>query len=480
MHKSLYWKLTLAFVLVAFTTAGLVALFIRVTSPYELEQLIIDQERSSLVKALSSYYQSKGSWDGIAPLWEQLQSIELTEITNTAENPESSDEKLGRDYGEDDLFGLADMRGIVIVPADPQFPPGSKIPPQMIKAGRPVLVGGNPVGIVLTSNRVPEFDPEEALYLQRTNRALLLAVFIALFVALLIGIVLARTLTQPLQTLKQAAQNIAQGQLEQQVAVSSQDELGQLAAAFNRMSQEVSRVNQSRRQMTADIAHDLRTPLTVISGYIESMRDGVLKPTPQRYSLIYAEIERLQRLVEDLRMLSLADAGELSLNLQQVPSKNLLNRAAALFQPLAEQKNVTILVDANGNSPDILVDEERMMQVLGNLLTNALRYTPSGGMITLSGNTKEDKVDITVQDTGMGIAPEDLPWVFERFHRVEKSRHAENGESGLGLAIVKALIESQGGSAWAESIPRAGTTIHLILPHPKAKGREPVSNLLYN
>jgi signal transduction histidine kinase len=230
------------------------------------------------------------------------------------------------------------------------------------------------------------------------------------------------------------------------------------------MSQEVARVNQLRRQMTADIAHDLRTPLTVISGYIESMRDGVLQPTPQRLALIYTEIERLQDLVGDLLMLSLADAGELSLNLQQISPKSLLEQAADIFRHQADQKNVAINVDAKSDLPEIRADQARMMQVLDNLISNALRHTPSEGKITLSAQVSGDKLEICVQDTGEGIPAEDLPFVFSRFHRVDKSRHTETGETGLGLAIVKALVETHGGSILAQSVVGQGTTIQLKFP----------------
>jgi signal transduction histidine kinase len=230
------------------------------------------------------------------------------------------------------------------------------------------------------------------------------------------------------------------------------------------MSREVARVNQQRRQMTADIAHDLRTPLTVIAGYIESMQDGVLAPTPQRLALIYTEISRMQNLVGDLRMLSQVDAGELPLSPQKISPKPLLERSANLFYNQAKQQNVSISVDADTNLPEILVDEARMMQVFGNLLSNALRYTPPEGRIVLAARGIDGKLEMTVQDNGSGILPEDLPFIFDRFHRGDKSRHTEGGESGLGLAIVKALVESQGGQVSAESTPGAGTTIRLLFP----------------
>jgi signal transduction histidine kinase len=338
-----------------------------------------------------------------------------------------------------------------------------------LQAGTPVTVDGKQVGTILTAKEPPGFNPQEAQFLQRTNEALIFAMLGALLVALVIGGLLARTLTGPLQALTHAAQNITQGQLEQEVKVRTNDEIGQLAAAFNRMSQEVARVNQLRRQMTADIAHDLRTPLTVISGYVESMRDGDLKPSTERFALIYSEIERLQNLVGDLRMLSMVDAGELSLNPQSISPKNLLERASALFRHQAEGQHVTIQVNAGDDLPNIRVDEARLIQVLGNLISNALRYSLPGGTITLAAQTSADQLEIRVEDTGTGIPADELPYIFNRFRRGDKSRHTETGETGLGLAIVKALVEAHGGSVSAESKPDEGTTIRLMFPSEKSK-----------
>ena len=282
--------------------------------------------------------------------------------------------------------------------------------------------------------------------------------------ALIIGVLLARALVKPLQALTVAAGNIARGQLEQQVQVNSTDEIGQLANAFNRMSQEVWRVHQQRKQMTADIAHDLRTPLTVIAGYVESMRDGVLKPTTERFSLMYGEIERLQNLVDDLRMLSQVDAGELPLHPQAVAPRALLEQAAAPFMLRAGQQKVGLSVRTDENLPNIRVDEGRMMQVFGNLITNSLRYTPEGGQIELSASALNGRVLLVVQDTGTGIEPDDLPFIFDRFRRADKSRHTDAGKSGLGLAIVKALVEAHSGTVRAESVHSEGTRIEISLP----------------
>ncbi|MEJ2596768.1 MAG: HAMP domain-containing sensor histidine kinase [Anaerolineales bacterium] len=468
MLKSLYWKLTLAFMLVAFTTAALVALFIRLTSANRLMQLVIEQQRSSLQQTLQSYYASNGSWVGVSQNWSQIQSLVLPTPAAPPQDHPPQDNHPPDGQDKRNFLGLADAQGTVIVPVDHNYPAGSSLPPDILRAGTPISVDGQQVGTILTANEPPGFNPQEAQFLQRTNEALIYAMLGALLVALAIGILLARTLTSPLQALTRAAQSITQGQLEQQVKVGASDEIGQLATAFNRMSQEVARVNQLRRQMTADIAHDLRTPLTVISGYVESMRDGDLKPTTERFALIYSEIERLQNLVGDLRMLSMADAGELSLNPQSISPKNLLERTSALFRNQAERQHVTIQVDAGDDLPNICVDEARMIQVLGNLISNALHYSSSDGTITLAAQPSGDRLEIRVEDMGIGIPADELPYIFNRFHRGDKSRHTETGETGLGLAIVKALVEAHGGSVLAESHPDEGTIIRLAFPIDQA------------
>jgi len=469
VRKSLYWKLTLAFMLVAVFTAGLVAIFIRVTSADRLTRLIIDQQRDTLEQELVTYYQTYGSWNGVEQNWVSLQR--QNQIPATSSTPAPPPAGNGLDPGPDNfqrdrrsLFGLADENGAVLISVQREYPQGSTLPAALLAEGKAIKVNGKTVGTILTTPQRPYFNPAEDLFLARTTQALGLAMAGALLVALIIGILLARTLTRPLQALTDAAQKIAAGDLEQQVSVTSNDEIGQLAVSFNRMSQEVARGNQLRRQMTADIAHDLRTPLTVIAGYIESMRDGVLKPTPQRLDIIYTEIERLQHLVSDLRMLSQVDAGELPLHPQNILPSQILARSAELFRHNAEQQGVTLQVKPDGNTSEIFVDEARIMQVMDNLISNALRYTPPGGKIILAAEENQQNVDVTVLDTGVGITEEDLPFIFDRFHRGDKSRSSATGQSGLGLSIVKALVEAHQGKVWVESKLGKGTTFHLEFP----------------
>jgi signal transduction histidine kinase len=256
---------------------------------------------------------------------------------------------------------------------------------------------------------------------------------------------------------------VAKGDLKQHVPVTSRDELGELAVAFNQMSADLDRLNQSRRQMTADIAHDLRSPLTVIGGYVESMRNGVLKPTPERLNTIHAEVQHLQRLVEDLRTLSQADAGELTLNCEPITPLALLERMAKSYGHLAAQKKVTLEVQADPALPEIRLDPDRMAQVFGNLITNSLRYTPEGGEIILAAGQEANLLVFCVQDKGQGIPAGALPHIFDRFYRADPAR-AQGDESGLGLAIARSIVEAHGGSISAESEVGKGTRVKIVFP----------------
>jgi two-component system, OmpR family, sensor histidine kinase BaeS len=462
MKKSIYIKLAIAFMLVAVLTSGMIALFIRITSADRLYRLVLDQQSTSLEQSAANYYITSGTWDGINQVWYEFQRRTDGPSFTTSDNRPPGN--LPAEFEHRNLFGLVDANGVVVVPIDPYTQAGTVISSSELDSGTPIMVNGTRVGTILTVKRLPLYNPAETLFLQRTNQGLIYAMLGALGVALVLGLLFARSFARPLQELTRAARNMAHGELEQKVMVTSKDEIGQLALAFNQMSTEVASANQQRRQMTADIAHDLRTPLTVIAGYVESMRDGVLKPTPERLTVIYTEIERLQQMVNDLRMLSQADAGDLHLNRQPVAPNQLLERATGLFQHHADRQQVQLAIQVDQGLPDILVDDSRMMQVLDNLISNALHYTPEGGRITLGGQAKDGKVELTVEDTGSGIPEEEIPLIFNRFHRVEKSRHAESGESGLGLAIVKALVEANGGQVWAESLEGHGTTMHLSFP----------------
>ena len=269
-------------------------------------------------------------------------------------------------------------------------------------------------------------------------------------------------MTRSLRDLTDATVEIARGKLGKQVKVRSKDEIGKLAMSFNQMSLDLEQATTARRQMTADIAHDLRSPLSVITGYAEALSDNKLAGTQEVYDILLQETKLLDRLVDDLRLISLADTGELSLNLQAVSPFTLLERLTARHMVTANQLQLSLVMVPSEVLPMVNVDVERMSQVLDNLVLNAFRYTPEGGKVLLDAKAIGDKVAISVTDTGNGISQEESPHIFDRFYRGDKSRQ-HNGESGLGLAIAKSIVEAHGGSISVENEPGLGAKFTITL-----------------
>ncbi len=452
-------KLTLAFLLVAVTAAAIVAVFIRLTNVTRLNDLILEQQRAEFAALVTNYYQQTGSVAGLNKFLRQVNSSGQPQPVppNLVNPPQGLPERRN-------LFGFADAHGIVIVPLDKQFIIGQRLPSDILNRNEPLEVDGVMIGTILSQPLSINLTPQERAYLERTNEALTIAALVAAMLALIVGFLLARTLTRPLHALTQATEKMAGGELDQQVSITSHDEIGELAESFNRMSRQVAQANRLRKQMTADVAHDLRTPLTVIAGYVESMRDGDLAPTPERLDTIYTEIHRLQSLVQDLRLLAVTDAGELRLNIAPLDLRALLERLSASFQLSAQQKGLTLHLETDPDLPTINADEARLDRVLCNLITNAIRHTPSGGFVTIKTMRKPENIFISVEDTGEGIPAADLPHIFDRFYRADKSRtDADGASSGLGLAIARALIEAHGGRISAESEVGKGTKITISL-----------------
>ncbi len=283
-----------------------------------------------------------------------------------------------------------------------------------------------------------------------------------------------RDIATPLADVMAAADAVADGDLSVRVPVHGPGEFSQLADSFNHMAEELERADQQRRNLTADVAHELRTPLHVIQGNLEGVLDGVYEPTEEHIGATLDETRALARLVDDLRTLSLAEAGQLPLVWEPVNVAELLADVSTSFSGQAEAAGIDLRVEpalslSNGieeNSPlpEIMGDAGRLDQVLSNLLANALRHTPSGGTITLYAQSAKDGVRILVRDTGEGILPEDLPFIFDRFWRGDRSRsHAGGAGSGLGLPIARQLVQAHGGRIRVESQPGQGTTFTIEL-----------------
>ncbi len=459
MSRSITVRLILAFLLVGITVVALASGITYWLTVRQFTQLTFDQNRDRFVADMTFYYQTHGSWDGVLTYYQQRNAVH----TPFDQGPGGPPDRGGGQQGpQRPSFALADQNGLVLIPAG-DYAVNSTVPQATLSQGTAITVNSAQVGTVIAAGSPPPLGPLEQNYLTNTNLGLLFAALGASVVALVLGIVLARALTRPIRRLTLAIHAMAAGDLKQSVPVTSKDELGELAAAFNHMSADLDRLLKARRQMTADIAHDLRNPLTVIGGYIESIREGVLKPTPERLDAIHAEVQHLERLVEDLRILAQADAGEMVLNRAPVSLPSVLEQAAQSYRPLAEKQGIHLVIDADPDLPSIQADPDRLARVLGNLVSNSLRYTPAGGEISLSAHLATgNQVRITVADNGKGIAPDALPYIFDRLYRADSARSTE--ESGLGLAIAKSIVEAHGGSISAESTPGRGTAISLLLP----------------
>lgn len=287
-----------------------------------------------------------------------------------------------------------------------------------------------------------------------------------ILISLVIAYQLSRWLSSPLRVLLPAIEQLGKGELGIQAHVKARDEYGEIADAFNEMSVKLEKAEEVRRNLTADIAHELRTPLTIVSGKLDHLQQQGQPVPPETFLPIQDELIRLNQLVEDLRTLSLAEAGKLQLNQTEVDLAELSKRICQAIEPLAEDKDISLQLEVNADQTTLQVDPDRIKQVLMNLLTNAIRHTPSHGTISVRmKNDSRQYLSMIVQDSGTGISPEHLPHLFDRFYRTDEARTRDGGGTGLGLAIAKQFVLSHGGTIEVESQLHQGTTFIIKLPY---------------
>ena len=304
----------------------------------------------------------------------------------------------------------------------------------------------------------------ERTFVESYHRSLWWIGFLFAGIGLVVSYFLSGNITRPLRQLSRAAEKIRQGELKQEVPVETRDEVGQLAAVFNQMSAELVVNENNRQELLANIAHELKTPLAILQGHLESMLDGVEQPEPDKLFSMQEEVMRLTRLVEDLRDLSLAQVHQLELHLQPVDLGEKTERAAEMLEPLLEEKNLHFVKELAPDLPLRQLDPDRLNQILYNLITNAIRYTTPGTAILLKTEAAGENVRLLIADEGPGIAPEDLPHVFEQFYRGDKSRNRVLGGSGIGLSLAKSFVEAQGGSIRAENRKNGGAAFIVEFP----------------
>ena len=303
----------------------------------------------------------------------------------------------------------------------------------------------------------------EAQFTSSVLQSLAMGTALSIIIGTLLGLGLSRALLAPLENLVGAAREFSQGNLSHRLEIKGNPDFGEVFAAFNNMAEKLSRQEKLRRELVADVAHELRTPLTILSGHLESMQEGIEEITPENITSLHDEVLRLRGLVDDLQQLSLAEAKELPLAKQEADMAGFIRETFSLFEAEAKEKEVEMILRGEGPAY-ISMDKGRMRQVLINLFSNALRYVPRGGLILAELQFQENSLLVKIADNGPGIKPEDLPHIFNRFYKGDKSRTRASGGTGLGLAIAKGFVEAHGGSISVESVLGQGTVFTIRLP----------------
>ena len=463
--RGLFPKLLAAFALVVLTVGLLVvSLAGRATrQEFHLYTTAVGQRQAErLAPFLTDYYARQGSWAG----------VEDALAFSAAGARGMHGAGMGRGNTGPDMWQMmgmqllvVDARGQIVANSAGELV-GKQVDADSLALGEPLWVDGDRIGTALVTTGAVASSLNES-FLQQVNRTTLLAALVAGALALLLGGLITWGITRPIRRLTHAAQAVAAGDLSHRVPSGADDEVGDLARAFNQMAAELQHAEDLRRQMTADIAHELRTPISVIQGNVEALQDGVFPLTPAALAPIQAKTALLARLVEDLRHLALAEAGQLPLDRHPTDLAPLIRHSVAAFQPAAEAKSIRLQVVSRKELPRAYVDPPRIEQVLVNLLSNALRHTPPGGLVSLELASRDPHhLFVRVTDTGAGIPADALPNVFERFYRIDRARTREddNSGSGLGLAVARSIIQAHGGEIGVASPPDQGATFWFTLP----------------
>jgi signal transduction histidine kinase len=415
-----------------------------------------------VVPILEQYYQANGSWDGVENL-----------VFDTPGNREGG---FGRFRQEN---GNMIMPGLMITAQDERFllidgdeiifdtnPDGIFInnPENLTKFGSPVIVNGKQVGTFLVASMMGILNESQNIYLARVNRTLIWVGAIAILLVFLVAIWQSKSIIQPLREMAVASRLLAKGDYNQRVQVQRNDELGDMSKSFNLMATELAQQAALRRQLMADVAHELRTPLSVLRIDLESMEDGLMEASPENVRSLQSEVSYLSNLVDDLRMLSMADAGDLRFEKSPVELNSLVRDMVERQQFAARDRKIDLISSLLEKEIYVFGDSQRLSQVLVNLLSNAIQHTPPDNQIFITTEMSDKNAIVKVKNLGAWIPGDELERIFDRFYRLDRSRNRNQGGSGLGLSIARSLIEAHGGKIWAESEEGQSTTFTFKLP----------------
>ncbi|MCG7587948.1 cell wall metabolism sensor histidine kinase WalK [Photobacterium sp. OFAV2-7] len=446
-------KLITTYLIISVLTAIFTYLLTYLTSEQRINALAKDYQLKEISQEVYNWYAAERQWKGFSDYFKTLHPPRQHRKPDTSTSTHN---------------GPIKRHGVVTSEQKSllhflHFKPGDTVPKAYLANANEVRFDEKTVAWVIPVDAIGiSLNSEMQIFLTNIREILLIAVSVSVLISLLMGIVLARILLKPVESLTKASSAIADGNLQQQVPAYTDDEIGDLSRSFNKMSQDLVNADTQRRQITADIAHDLGTPVQVISGYIEMAQDGELELNQERIDTIADELEHIQRLLKDMSLLAQTDAKTLSLQLTKTSIKPLLERVVKLYS--CQDKQVKLSLDCPDFLPALVLDEDRIVQVLGNLISNALRHTPEGGEITIQSQTRDNQLTIQVVDNGCGISPEDLPLVFDRFYRSDPARNGSSGNMGLGLSISKGLVEMQGGKIGVKSDGKSGSCFLITFP----------------
>jgi len=446
-------KLTLSFAVVILLSVALVYFLTArsITRQFdEYRQTNRELFGQSLASQLSWYYEEFGSWIGVYNLLYREATIKIGDELYT-----------GRVLTVGGRFSLANEEGRIFLTTESgEF--GRELSDRELELAIPIEVADMRAGTLILGEAGPNLDPRESEFLGSAKQSAMLGGGIAIGLALILSVFLILQILSPLKKLTRATERVAHGDLPDSVRLRSRDEFGQLGESFDQMVGNLKRSEALRQMMTADIAHELRTPVTIIQGTLEALIDGVYEPDSETIAPIYEETLHLGRLIDDLRDLALAEAGELRLEKEALDLEGL-TRQVTEAAIASSDETPTLTIEAEGEVPLVDGDPKRLRQVLANLLGNALRHTPVDGEIRIEIRCVPNAVELVVVDTGPGIAAEDLPHLFERFYRGDPAR-SRGGGTGLGLAIVKQWVEAHGGTIRAENTFKGGARFTVRLP----------------
>ncbi len=454
-NASFALKLMLALAVIVLVGVGAVALMVNRFAEQHFQNYVYLETRPwvmTLAPLLADHYAARGNWLEVEPLLESFSGGGMMGMGRRR----GMGAQMQMGSGVQPL--LADAKGNILVDPSGRYI-DQRLSSATLRGAQPIEVEGKIVGYLLTSN-----GPREQEFIESLNRSILWAGGLASLVAILLGVLLTRAVVRPLRVVRDAAKRIGAGDFAYRVPLSGGDEVGDLARQFNEMAAALERDEELRRTMMADIAHELRTPVSVIRGQVEALQDGVFELSLDNVAPIYDQALLLGRLIDDLRDLALAEAVRLPLEQTEVALGRLLARVVSAFQSQARAKRIELSTDLPQDELWVQGDAQRLEQVVSNLLSNALRYTPQGGAVRVRAWAEAGQACFAVQDTGVGLAPEELAHLFERFYRADRARTRAEGGTGLGLAIVRQLVEAHGGQISVESAPGQGATFTVRLP----------------